>query len=74
MSEHWTPASWRSKPAKHIPTDYPDAAALSRVEQTLRGMPPLVFAGEARRLKHLLGEVSEGRAFLLQGGDCAESF
>ncbi|MDB5416782.1 MAG: dhs [Phenylobacterium sp.] len=74
MTEHWTPASWRSKPAKHIPGDYPDAAALSRVEQTLRGMPPLVFAGEARRLKSLLGEVSEGRAFLLQGGDCAESF
>src|SRR3954462_1878200 len=74
MTEHWTPASWRSKPAKHIPADYPDLAALSRVEQTLRGMPPLVFAGEARRLKSLLGEVSEGRAFLLQGGDCAESF
>ena len=74
MTEHWTPASWRGKPAKQIPTDYPDLAALSRVEQTLRGMPPLVFAGEARRLKALLGEVSEGRAFLLQGGDCAESF
>src|SRR3954462_15326801 len=74
MTEHWTPASWRSKPAKHIPADYPDLAALSRVEQTLRGMPPLVFAGEARRLKSLLGEVSEGRAFLLQGSDCAESF
>jgi 3-deoxy-7-phosphoheptulonate synthase len=74
MSEHWTPASWRAKPAKHMPTDYPDLAALSRVETTLRGMPPLVFAGEARRLKSLLGEVSEGRAFLLQGGDCAESF
>src|ERR671927_1951155 len=74
MTEHWTPASWRSKPAKHIPTDYPDAAALSKVEQSLRGMPPLVFAGEARRLKAMLGEVAEGRAFLLQGGDCAESF
>jgi len=74
MMEHWTPASWRGKPAKQIPTDYPDPAALSRVEQTLRGMPPLVFAGEARRLKALLGEVSDGRAFLLQGGDCAESF
>src|ERR1700761_5074985 len=74
MSEHWTPASWRAKPAKHMPTDYPDLAALSRVETPLRGMPPLVFAGEARRLKSLLGEVSEGRAFLLQGGDCAESF
>ncbi len=74
MTEHWTPASWRSKPAKHMPTDYPDQAALAKAEQTLRGMPPLVFAGEARRLKSLLGEVSEGRAFLLQGGDCAESF
>jgi 3-deoxy-7-phosphoheptulonate synthase len=74
MTEHWTPASWRAKPAKHIPADYPDLAALSRVEQSLRGMPPLVFAGEARRLKSLLAEVSEGRAFLLQGGDCAESF
>ncbi|HEX2801834.1 MAG TPA: 3-deoxy-7-phosphoheptulonate synthase class II [Phenylobacterium sp.] len=74
MTEHWTPASWRGKPAKHMPTDYPDAAALARAEETLRGMPPLVFAGEARRLKGLLAEVSEGRAFLLQGGDCAESF
>src|SRR3569833_1939896 len=74
MTEHWTPASWRSKPAKHMPGDYPDLAALTKVEQTLRGMPPLVFAGEARRLKGLLAEVSEGRAFLLQGGDCAESF
>jgi len=74
MTEHWTPASWRSKPAKHLPTDYPDPAELSRVEQSLRKMPPLVFAGEARRLKSLLADVSEGRAFLLQGGDCAESF
>ena len=74
MTEHWTPASWRKKPAKHMPTDYPDLAAVTRVEQTLRGMPPLVFAGEARRLKSLLGDVAEGRAFLLQGGDCAESF
>ena len=74
MTEHWTPASWRSKPAKHMPTDYPDLAALTKVEQTLRGMPPLVFAGEARRLKSLLADVSEDRAFLLQGGDCAESF
>ncbi|HEY2752682.1 class II 3-deoxy-7-phosphoheptulonate synthase [Phenylobacterium sp.] len=74
MTEHWTPASWRSKPAKHMPSDYPDQAALAKVEQTLRAMPPLVFAGEARRLKGLLADVSEGRAFLLQGGDCAESF
>src|SRR5476651_2095625 len=74
MTEQWTPASWRGKPAKHMPSDYPDLAALTKVEQTLRGMPPLVFAGEARRLKSLLADVSEGRAFLLQGGDCAESF
>jgi len=74
MTDRWTPSSWRTKPAKHIPTDYPDPAALERVEATLRGMPPLVFAGEARRLKQLLGDVSEGKAFLLQGGDCAESF
>ncbi|WP_332770453.1 class II 3-deoxy-7-phosphoheptulonate synthase [Phenylobacterium sp.] len=74
MTEHWTPASWRKKPAKHLPTDYPDQAALAGVEQTLRGMPPLVFAGEARRLKSLLGDVAAGKAFLLQGGDCAESF
>ena len=74
MTERWTPPSWRQKTAKHVPTDYPDGAALERVEQTLRGMPPLVFAGEARRLKSLLGDVAEGKAFLLQGGDCAESF
>lgn len=74
MTEHWTPASWRNKPAKHLPTDYPDLAEVAKVEQVLRGMPPLVFAGEARRLKSLLGDVAEGRAFLLQGGDCAESF
>ncbi|MBS0332058.1 MAG: 3-deoxy-7-phosphoheptulonate synthase, partial [Proteobacteria bacterium] len=74
MTEQWTPASWRTKPGKHMPQDYPDLAALTKVEQALRGMPPLVFAGEARRLKSLLADVSEGRAFLLQGGDCAESF
>lgn len=74
MTQHWTPASWRSKPAKHIPSDYPDMAELSRVETTLRKMPPLVFAGEARRLKSLLADVAAGKAFLLQGGDCAESF
>ncbi|HLK23858.1 MAG TPA: 3-deoxy-7-phosphoheptulonate synthase class II [Caulobacteraceae bacterium] len=74
MTERWTPASWRSKPARQIPSDYPDAEALARVEAELRRMPPLVFAGEARRLKSLLGDVAAGRAFLLQGGDCAESF
>jgi 3-deoxy-7-phosphoheptulonate synthase len=74
MTERWTPASWRQRPVRHIPDDYPDAQALARVEGELRRMPPLVFAGEARRLKSLLGDVSAGKAFLLQGGDCAESF
>ena len=74
MTQRWTPASWRERPAKHIPSDYPDPEALARVEAQLRGMPPLVFAGEARRLKSLLAEVAAGKAFLLQGGDCAESF
>jgi len=72
--ETWTPSSWRSKPARQIPTDYPDPGALARVEQTLRGYPPLVFAGEARNLKAALAKVAQGQAFLLQGGDCAESF
>jgi 3-deoxy-7-phosphoheptulonate synthase len=74
MTDRWMPSSWRAKPAKHIPTDYPDPAALERAEETLRTMPPLVFAGEARRLKSLLGDVAAGKAFLLQGGDCSESF
>jgi 3-deoxy-7-phosphoheptulonate synthase len=74
MNESWTPASWRTKPGKHMPEDYPDPAAVARVERELRTLPPLVFAGEARRLRSLLAEVAEGRAFLLQGGDCAESF
>jgi 3-deoxy-7-phosphoheptulonate synthase len=72
--QRWTPASWRSKPAKHVPFDYPDADALMRAEDRLRSMPPLVFAGEARKLKTMLGNVARGDAFLLQGGDCAESF
>jgi 3-deoxy-7-phosphoheptulonate synthase len=74
MNERWTPASWRGRPAKHIPIDYPDPAAVTRVEAELARMPPLVFAGEARRLKSLLADVAAGKAFLLQGGDCAESF
>ena len=57
-----------------MPADYPDMAALAAAERELAAMPPLVFAGEARRLTHHLGEAAEGRAFLLQGGDCAESF
>ncbi|HEY5105797.1 MAG TPA: 3-deoxy-7-phosphoheptulonate synthase class II [Caulobacteraceae bacterium] len=74
MNNPWTPASWRQRPARHIPADYADADAVAQVDVELRRMPPLVFAGEARRLKALLGEVAAGKAFLLQGGDCAESF
>jgi 3-deoxy-7-phosphoheptulonate synthase len=74
MTTQWSPASWRERPAKHIPADYPNPAELTRVEAELRRLPPLVFAGEARRLKSLLGDVAAGKAFLLQGGDCAESF
>lgn len=70
----WSKSSWRDKPAKHIPDDYPDAAHLAAVEARLSSYPPLVFAGEARRLKKRLSAVSRGDAFLLQGGDCAESF
>ncbi len=73
MARPWTPDSWRQHPISQQP-DWPDQAALSTVEATLKSYPPLVFAGEARRLKAQLGEVAEGRAFLLQGGDCAESF
>jgi 3-deoxy-7-phosphoheptulonate synthase len=73
MSERWTPESWRVKPVQQIP-DYPDQSALRAVEQQLAGFPPLVFAGEARKLKKALAKVASGEAFLLQGGDCAESF
>ncbi|RMD92445.1 MAG: 3-deoxy-7-phosphoheptulonate synthase class II [Alphaproteobacteria bacterium] len=73
MSGSWTKSGWRSKPRIQMP-DYPDPAALAEVTAQLERMPPLVFAGEARKLKRALGEVAEGRAFLLQGGDCAESF
>ena len=73
MSERWTPSSWRNKPVAQVPF-YPDAAALEAVERQLAGFPPLVFAGEARKLKRALGKVAAGEQFLLQGGDCAESF
>jgi len=73
MSERWTPDSWRGKPIQQVPA-YPDAAALESVERQLAGFPPLVFAGEARKLKRALAKVAAGEAFLLQGGDCAESF
>ncbi|WP_161867083.1 MULTISPECIES: class II 3-deoxy-7-phosphoheptulonate synthase [Pseudomonas] len=73
MSHAWSPDSWRAKPIQQQP-EYPEAAHLARVEQTLAGYPPLVFAGEARELRRQFAEVTQGRAFLLQGGDCAESF
>ncbi len=73
MTLTWTPSTWREKPICQVP-EYPDAAKLAEVEKELRRYPPLVFAGEARRLKRQLADVAEGRAFLLQGGDCAESF
>jgi 3-deoxy-7-phosphoheptulonate synthase len=73
MSQLWSKQSWRTKPARQIPS-YPDAASLASVEAELGRLPPLVFAGEARRLKASLARVASGEAFLLQGGDCAESF
>ncbi|MGQ9365247.1 class II 3-deoxy-7-phosphoheptulonate synthase [Azospirillum sp. ST 5-10] len=73
MAERWTPESWKTKTAKQLPV-YPDAAKVESVVQRLSSYPPLVFAGEARRLKQHLADAAAGNAFLLQGGDCAESF
>ena len=73
MPERWTPDGWRSKPVMQVP-EYPEKAALAAVEKQLASFPPLVFAGEARNLKKQLARVCAGKAFLLQGGDCAESF
>ncbi len=73
MAEKWTPETWRSKPIVQVP-EYPDMDALAEVERRLASYPPLVFAGEARKLKAQLADVCDGRGFLLQGGDCAESF
>ncbi|RAI32518.1 3-deoxy-7-phosphoheptulonate synthase class II, partial [Rhodoplanes elegans] len=73
MPERWTPESWRRKPIQQVP-DFPDLDALSAVEKQLATFPPLVFAGEARSLKRQLAKVAAGECFLLQGGDCAESF
>ena len=69
----WSPDSWRSKDIRQVP-EYPDKALLAAAETQLKTYPPLVFAGEARQLREELAEVAAGRAFLLQGGDCAESF
>ncbi len=73
MTKSWTANSWREFERIQMP-EYQDASALNTVEERLRSYPPLVFAGEARRLKEKLGEVANGKAFLLQGGDCAEAF
>lgn len=73
MNSAWHPGSWRSHPARHQPS-WPDPQELERVEKKLSTLPPLVFAGEARTLKDQLGRVAKGEAFLLQAGDCAESF
>ena len=69
----WSPDRWRDKTAKQMP-QYPDHQALIAVEKELAALPPLIFAGEARALRRQLGEVALGKGFLLQGGDCAESF
>ncbi len=69
----WSLSSWREKPIKHVP-HYADAGALARVEERLASFPPLVIAEETRNLQASLAQVAEGKAFLLQGGDCAESF
>ena len=73
MNAQWAPDSWRKFPVMQMP-DYTDLEKLKVVESTLAGFPPLVFAGEARKLKRKLANVAAGKGFLLQGGDCAESF
>src|SRR6187397_1865889 len=73
VAQPWTPSSWRALHALQQP-EWPDAAAVDAVRERLRQLPRLVFAGEARALRRALGEAVEGRAFLLQAGDCAESF
>ena len=69
----WTLDSWKSKKALQLP-EYPDQAVLESVLKTLESFPPIVFAGEARSLEERLAQAAVGKAFLLQGGDCAESF
>ena len=73
MPSAWTQTSWRARTIRQAPV-YPDATALAAVEARLRAYPPLVFAGEARRLKANLAQAADGRAFVLLGGDCAESY
>ena len=73
MPMHWTPQSWRGKPIRQAPP-YPDPVALAAAEAELCALPPLIFAGEARALRTELARAAAGQAFLLLGGDCAESF
>ena len=73
MSQNWSPQGWRKKPALQQPT-YKNQGDLAQAESTLQNLPPLVFAGEARSLRNSLEQVAQGNGFLLQGGDCAESF
>ena len=72
-NSRWQKSSWKEYKLKHIP-DYQDSDKLNEVTQTLNNFPPLVFAGEVRSLKRALAKVAEGDGFILQGGDCAESF
>ena len=73
MTNKWKPSDWRRKPIVQAP-EYPDKKALEKVEKQLNNLPPLVFAGESRKLQKYLIDASEGKCFVLQGGDCAESF
>ncbi|MEO0361370.1 MAG: 3-deoxy-7-phosphoheptulonate synthase, partial [Pseudomonadota bacterium] len=73
MNAPWSRSSWRDRTALQMP-EYQDEAALKDAEAKLASYPPLVFAGEVRSLRRRLGDVARGEAFLLQGGDCAESF
>ncbi|MDB5414715.1 MAG: 3-deoxy-7-phosphoheptulonate synthase class [Rubritepida sp.] len=73
MARDWRPSSWRQMPIRQVP-EYNDPAALAAMEAKVATFPPLVFAGECERLKSALADAAEGRAFVLQGGDCAESF
>ena len=73
MTNKWKPSDWRKKPIVQVP-EYPDKKALENTEKTLNNLPPLVSAGESRKLQKYLADASEGKCFVLQGGDCAESF
>jgi 3-deoxy-7-phosphoheptulonate synthase len=73
LDSTWSPSSWGGRPARQQP-EWPDETAVAEIKRTLHALPPLVFAGEARQVRAALGEVAAGRAFLLQAGDCAESF